>query len=323
MPERALEVKMREELQSYAQMVSQKCRKLMEETARLTCFVEDLLKYRDLYDTSINGMDDRYKSIGKACVLIEEGNLYMNGATGAVPVDERLKKEMRLYEHAKPRLKDAKDQLDYCDEMWFFTTENLISGWVDYEYIARAMPNLQGIDLTKIHGQRLLRFNWFDIVNPVNNPARKGVWSPFPFIEMFGVWVFTYFYPIYEADRFKGIFAPHAKIEPMLADSIYRSPEKMMAIHEDGTLIGMNEAAAESFSLKAYKTRLWQELQEKVIYVREDLSLMRNATADYAWLSDGLRWQKEFNLMIEGNSYSVMKERIPEIGVNLVAFLDK
>lgn len=315
--------KIREEMKSYARTISWNCGEVVKETVRLASFVEDLLKYSDLFDTSLDNMDERYTRLGETYMLVEEEKRYINGASGVVPVDDRVKRELRLYEYAKPRLKDAYGRLKYCDEMWFFTTDTLASGWMDYGYIADALPSMQKMDLMKLHALRLIRLNWFDIVNPINNPGREGVWSPFPFVEMFGQWVFTFHYPVYEGDQFKGAFVPHVKIEPILQDSIYNSPEKMMAIHDDATLVGMNEAAEERFSLENYKFRFWTDLTEKVSYVRKNLSLMRNPSDDFAWLADGLRWQREFDLAIEGKNYTIIKERIPEIGMNLVALIDK
>ncbi|MDD3718747.1 MAG: hypothetical protein PHP28_08820 [Actinomycetota bacterium] len=313
----------RESLKSYAKTVSMNCQEHMRETARLACFVEDLLKYQDLYDTSTKDIDARYKRIGEAIMLFDEGDLHINAASGFIPVDERIKKELRLYEYAKPRLKDAWNKLRYCDEMWFFTVETLATGWVDYKYIAEGLPALQGIDLTQLNSLRLLRLNWFDIVNPLNDPERKGAWSPFPFVDMFGQWIFAYHYPFYHEEKFKGVFVPHANIEPMLSDSIYKSSEKMLAIHDDATLIGMNDAAAEQFELEIYKARYWPDLIEKITYVREKLNLMNNPSQDFVWLFDTLRCQKEFDFTIEGKNYTIMKERVPEIGMNLVAILDK
>ena len=76
---------------------------------------------------------------------------------GRVPVDDRIKKELRLYENAKARLKDAFYKLRYCDEMWFFTTETLATGWVEYPHIADNLP--AGMDLTQIHPFRVTMSN--------------------------------------------------------------------------------------------------------------------------------------------------------------------
>lgn len=312
--------RVRKELKEYAGTVSANCTRLANETDRLACFVEDLLKYRDLYDTSIEGMDERYTWQGSSYLLTEEGNLFINAASGAVPVDDRIKRELRLYENAKPRLKDAFHDLRYCDEMWFFTVETLACGYVEYDCIAPNLP--EQIDLTQIHPLRVVRLDWFDIVNPVNNPARKGVWSPFPFIELYHQWVFTYHCPFYDGEHFKGAFVPHAKIEPMLEDSIYKGDERMMAIHDDGTLIGMNEAAERSFDLETYRFRPWDDPSDKVPYVRNNLNLMKNECEDFHWLVDGIKWQAEFVVTLLGETYTVIKERIPQIGMNLVALLD-
>lgn len=313
----------REEMKSYAETVSGNCRAMMHETARLSFFVEDLLKYRELYRTPTDDIDKRYRKIGDAIMLFDEDGHYINAASGFVPVDDRIKKELRLYEYAKPRLKDAWKKLRYCDEMWFFTVETLANGWVDYKYIAEGLPALEKIDLTQLNPMRLLRLNWFDIVNTVNDPERKGAWSPFPFIEMFGQWTFSFHYPIYEGDNFKGAFVPHAVIEPMLEDSIYKSSEKMIAVHDDATLIGVNDASANTFKLEVYKSRFWTDLVEKVDLVRGKLNLMNNPSQDFVWLADTLRCQREFDFTIEGKNYRILKERVPEIGMNLVAIIDK
>lgn len=315
----------RESMKSYAETVSRNCREFMQETSRLACFVEDLLKYKDQYDTSTEGMDARYKRIGEAFMLLEEGDLYINAASGFIPVDERIKKELRLYEYAKPRLKDAWKKLKYCDEMWFFSIETIASGWVDYKYISEILlPTLEKVDLTQLNALRLLRLNWFDIVSSINDPAWEGAWSPFPFIDLCGQWIFTFHYPVYERDNFKGVFANHANIEPMLSDSIYKSSEKMMAVHDDATLMGMNAAASERFPLEFYKYDGYRaDITEKVSYVREKLNLMKNPSEDFVWLADTLRYQSEFEFVIDGVSYIILKERVPEIGMNLVAILDR
>ena len=312
--------KTRAALTDYARTVSGNCRELMSETARLACFVEDLLKYKDLYDTSPESVDRRYTKIGPGLMLLEDEKLYMNAASGSTPVDDRIKRELHLFEHAKTRLKDAFYRLRYCDELWFFTNETVASGYMEYEYIADIPP--EGIDLTAIHAMRIVRLNWFDIVNPANNPDRKGIWSPFPFIELYGQWIFSYHYPFFEDDDFKGAFVPHAKIEPMLEDSIYRNEEKMIAVHDDSTLIGVNEAAQKEFGLQPYKYRAWEDITQAMNYVRNELELMRSESEDFVWLADGIKWQTEFDLTINGKNYSVIKERIPEIGVSLVALID-
>jgi hypothetical protein len=316
-----MEEKIRKDLQEYVSTISANNREMMEETARLACFLEDLLKYKERYDTSIDGMDDRYTRIGEGWLLKEDGNLFINVASGAVPVDGRIKKELRLYENAKPRLRDAFDKLRYCDEMWFFTTDTVATGWVEYDYIADNLP--EGMDLTLIHAFRLVRLDWFDIVKPLNNPERKGVWSPFPFVELYHQWIFSYHYPFFEGENFKGALIPHAKIETMLEDSIYKGQVKMMAIHDDSTLIGMNEAAKKEFNLETYSFREWEEPSAKVPYVRNQLNLMKNENEDFWWLADGIKWQTAFDLPINGKNYRIMKERVPEIGMNLVAVLDK
>jgi hypothetical protein len=170
---------------------------------------------------------------------------------------------------------------------------------------------------------RIIRLNWFDIVNPVNNPEGKGVWSPFPFIDLYGQWIFSYHLPFFENGEFKGAFVPHANIRPMLEDSICQSEVEMLAIHDDSTLIGMNQAAEAAFDLKPYRSRRWEDVTQAVPYVRNELDLMRCSSEDFVWLADGIKWQSEFDLSIEGTSYSVVTERVPEIGMNLVALLKR
>ena len=129
--------------------------------------------------------------------------------------------------------------------------------------------------------------------------------------------------PFFENGEFKGAFVPHANIRPMLEDSIDRSEVKMLAIHDDSTLIGMNQAAETAFDLKPYRSRRWEDISQAVPYVRNELDLMRCPSEDFVWLADGIKWQSEFDLDVEGTRYKVLKERVPEIGMNLIALSER
>jgi hypothetical protein len=109
----------------------------------------------------------------------------------------------------------------------------------------------------------------------------------------------------------------------MLADSIDQGEVKMLAIHDDSTLIGLNQAAEAAFDLKPYRSRRWEDVTQAVPYVRNELDLMRSSSEDFVWLADGIKWQSEFDLSIAGTHYTVLKERVPEVGMNLVALLDR
>ena len=75
------------------------------------------------------------------------------------------------------------------------------------------------------------------------------------------------------------------------------------------------------FSPRSYKYRPWEDVTQAVSYVRNELDLMRCPAEDFVWLADGIKWQNEFDLSIEGTNYTVLKERVPETGMNLVALL--
>ena len=49
---------------------------------------------------------------------------------------------------------------------------------------------------------------------------------------------------------------------------------------------------------------------------------MRCPAEDFVWLADGIKWQNEFGLSIEGTNYTVLKECVPETGMNLVALVE-
>ena len=57
-------------------------------------------------------------------------------------------------------------------------------------------------------------------------------------------------------------------------------------------------------------------------YVRNKLNLMKNESQDIVSLADGIKWQNEFELTINGKAHTILKERIPEIGFNIVALVD-
>ncbi|MEW6439930.1 MAG: hypothetical protein AB1640_03255 [bacterium] len=311
----------RRELSIYASTLSENCKKFTRETEKAAYFVEALYSYPQLYDLSLDGMDNRYKRHGDGYFLIEEEKRWILGASGAIPVNSRIKRELKLLENAKPKFRDVFNALNYCDEFWFFTTESVCAGWVEYSPIADTLP--EKLDLSQLYSSGITRWDWYAIVGPVNNPGRVGIWSPFPCVDLYGQWVFAYDFPVYVEEQYKGVVAPHAKIEYMLNDSIYKSKERMLVVHDDSTLIGMNAAAQESFDIECYEYRAWDDHSKKISYVRTDLNLMNNKTQSIVELADALKWQNEFEISIGCKSYLVMRERVPEIKCSIVACIDK
>ena len=77
------------------------------------------------------------------------------------------------------------------------------------------------------------------------------------------------------------------------------------------------------FDLETYRFRPWEDHAAKVVYVRNNLNLMKNTCEDFHWLADGIKWQDEFEMTILGKNYTIVRERVPQIRMNLVALLDK
>ena len=315
--------RIRSELKGYVDTIWENCKQFKHETEKTAYFMEDLYAYQELYDLSFDkGMDKRFKWSGEDYGLIEEDHRWINFASGAFPVDDTRKKELRLFEYARPKFKAVFNALRYCDEFWFFTVDTKAIGYVEYNYIGSNLP--PKIDLTQIYAFGVTRLNWFDIVNPVNNPERKGVWSPFPFVELYHQWCFTYHVPVYVDGKFKGAMVPHLKIDYVLNDSVHKSKETMMLIHDDCTLMGMNAAARKEFKeVENYEYRPWDDHSKKINYVRHDLNLLNNKNPDIVRLVDATKWMREFEASVNGKKYIVMKESIPEIKCNLVACIDK
>ena len=57
--------------------------------------------------------------------------------------------------------------------------------------------------------------------------------------------------------------------------------------------------------------------------MRNELNLMKKQCEDFHWLADGIKWQEMFDLTLLGKDYTVVKERIPMLRMNLVALLDR
>jgi len=311
----------RKELRTYASRLSENCRNFMRETEKAAYFVEALYSYQQLYDLSLDGMEKKYKRHGEGYYLIEEEKRWIVGSSGAVPVDDRIKRELKLLENAKPKFRDVFGALGYCDEFWFFTTESVCAGWVEYSYIADNLP--EKLDLSQLYSAGITRWDWYAIVGPGNNPERLGKWSPFPCVDLYGQWVFAYDFPVYIDEQYKGVVAPHAKIEYMMNESIYKSSERMLVVHDDSTLIGMNAAAKKSFDIECYEFRAWDDQSRKISYVRKDLNLMNSKSESIVQLADALRWQNEFEISIDGKSCLVMREKVPEIHCSIVGCIDR
>jgi hypothetical protein len=192
-----------------------------------------------------------------------------------------------------------------------------------------------GVDIAAIHDLGIIYYDWFAIVDKENNPDRRAFWSPMAFIAVEHDWIMNLSAPIFR-DRYTknekmiGVVAVHFNLDWMVAKTIEKSAVKMMVVKDDSTLVGLNGAAKKEIELETFEKKKFSSMngldprttREKKKFVGETLNLEYGKSEDVASLAQRLKSEFQFHHTLFGKPYTVIRERAPELGLNLVALLD-
>ena len=332
----------RQDLQMYAGRADTKARKIERYITDLAIKIEDLNKNSSKEDISIEKMDAEY-SLNKDDfgneLFIKTDNVG-NGqmiclASGCqrVPLSPEMKRQLRLYESLTPIYLQIIDELEYVDEIWLFETKfNVALARCENDVGNYIMPGLDG---KLLYDFGLTFYDWFEFIDKQNNPNRKALWSPMAFIEMYHQLIMHMKAPVYEnrysdKEEMIGITTAHLNLDWLMADTIEKSAVKMMIVKDDSTLIGMNSQAKNDIQLEVHDASKYSSLnpidpelmQKKKQFVFETLNLEHEKSDEVCSFASRVKSEFQFEHSLFGKSYTIVREKAPEMGFNFVALLD-
>ena len=121
----------RDEIRRIAQEIQSTAVQARETADDLARRLEGLFRNESSYDLSIADMDDRYVwrdgSYMWTTDVGQEGSTVV-GATGVVPVDDRIKRELRLFEEMLPFMREQYTRHRYTDEVIYCDKRSMVVG---------------------------------------------------------------------------------------------------------------------------------------------------------------------------------------------------
>lgn len=333
----------RHDLRNYAAYVDANARETERSATNLAIQIEELNKSPESYNLSLDNMDKEYttKEDDFGNRLFIKTDSYNSGqiismASGCarVALTPDTKRQLRLYEYAKPSFIRMYDELENVDELWLFDTKsNVAISIIEYQFADYIIPGLDG---TLLYDFGITFYDWFKFCDKNNNPDRKALWSPMAFIEMFNQWIMHLKAPLYnnrysENEEMIGIIGVHINLDWVMANTIEKNAVRMMVVKDDSTLIGMNTPAKKdifletfNFNKYSYATSLdSEEIENKKRFVYEGLNLEHGKTEEIVSFSKRLKSEFYFSHSLFGKTYTVIREKAPELGLNFIALLDE
>lgn len=332
----------RSDLKHYAGLIDENARRIEKSCTDLAIEIEELNKNSTRYDISIDHMDNDYiireDTLGNKLYIKTDdqpNGQMISLASGCqrVPVTPAMFRQLKLYENSISTMMRMYNELENVDEIWLFDIKsNVALGRIEYRFSEYILP---GLDATLLYDFGITFYDWFKSLDKEQNPHRRALWSPMAFIEMFNQWVMNMQAPVYHNrsshnEEMIATVAAHLKLDWVIANTIGKSAVRMMIIKDDSTLIGMNSSAKSDIRLETFDINNYSyatvfdpdAIQNKKRFVYETLNLEHNKPKDVVSFAEKVKSEFQFRHTLHDRTYTVVREKAPELGLNIIALLD-
>lgn len=236
-------------------------------------------------------------------------------ATGAVPVDDKIKIKLVMIENLYPKISESYTKFKYVDEVWYLDRQSVGGGNTHINILSRVVP---GFDIGGEYERGERPYSRFGIIGPEHNPERKSLWSPNALIEIFDEFVISAQAPVYVKNEFIGKISIHYNLILLRSETVAKSNSNLLLISNQFTLIGMSPSAREITNFTEYNKKPWDSKKAKMEYLNTELNLLKQHK-DFANALKGLTPGKAGECEFSGKKYKIYKEEVPEVGFQVVA----
>lgn len=306
-----------EEIQSTAVQARETCREIVRR-------VESMFRNESGFDLATDAMDDRYVWRGASYMWTPDDGDAGNGivgATGAVPVDDRIKREMRLYEHLLPFMREQYARNRYSDEVLYIDKKSMVVGQTTKNFGGLFPP---GFDAVEVCRSGVTYYDYYGWVDRARNPERIPRWAPSAFIELLGEFIQSIHAPVYKREsdaEMCGFVGLHYNLEWVNAATVYKSANRVFTLSAQSTLIGASPGALAVLGMEPFSPQPPSHLASEKVrrYVDVERNLEREKPADVADLAKRIRTETEFRHSLGGRPYGIARADVPELGYHVVA----
>jgi|GEM_PF-1119847 hypothetical protein len=245
------------------------------------------------------------------------------GATGAVPIDDAVKRELLLYERLRPFFRDAYARNPYSDEVLYIDKKSMVVGQTAKNF-GNAFP--PGFDAARVCASGITYYDYYGWVDAAQNPQRVPRWAPGPFIELLGCFIQAVHAPVYKRSddpEMCGFAGVHYNLQWMNAATVDRSDKRVIIVSGGGTLVGASADALQAVRMDPFVEQKpsWQASREVRDYIDVGRNLEQGKPEDLAGLSRNIRARDRFEHTLYGRKFTVARRAVPELDFYVAALL--
>jgi len=289
-----------------------------ETAADLAKRLEELFRNESSYDISVDDMDDRYVWQKASYMWTtepgEEGSTVV-GATGVVPVDDHIKRELKLYEQMLPSMREQYARNRYTDEVIYCDKRSMVVGQTTTNF-GGLFPSC--FDSAEVCRRGVTYYDYYGWVDPDLNPERVPRWAPNAFVDLLGVFIQSVHAPVFrhksdtESSGFMGL---HYNLEWVNAGTVYKSNNRILILSSQSTLIGASPGAMDVLGLPPFERQEPSFLAPEKVkeHVDVERNLERGKSPGLAELAAKIRAEPGFEHSLEGRTFKVTVETAPEL----------
>jgi hypothetical protein len=316
--EESVVTSIRDEINWIAQEIQSTAVQARETAGDLAKRLEELFRNESNYDTSIADMDERYvwrdDSYMWTTETGKEGSTVV-GATGVVPVDDSIKRELRLYEHLIPALREEYVRNRYTDEVIYCDKRSMVVGQTTTNFEG-LFPS--GFDAWEVCRSGVTYYDYYGWVDPDLNPERLPRWAPSAFVDLLGAFIQSVHAPVFRGEtdtETSGFMGLHYNLEWVNAGTVYKSENRILILSSRSTLIGSSPDAMDVLGLQRFERQDPSFLAPEKVkeHVDVERNLERGKGHELAELAGNIRTEPEFDITLKGRSFKVSVESVPEL----------
>ena len=290
-----------------------------ESVVKLDTFAEGLLANQDKYDLFIDKMDfekgGRYKLYQNTYYYTYTNDGGVTGlSTGFFPVNEAVKKRLKLFENAGPLMKSLVSN-DYSDVLI-----------MDHDHsTAVTYPWLDWLSFIPVKFD-FRNFPWITMANEENNPGRKHVWLSDPFVILGGRgWTVVCISPVDVNGKFDCVISEDVYLTRLASSVIKDSKNLLLFVTDKGYVISANKSARDSLKLKVLKEFDYlQQMKENVFIQDEYLLSYKDNPEDIKTFGEQLKKSTNFETTLGSKKYLVYKKALSELpNLSVVGLIEK
>lgn len=279
-----------------------------ESVIKLDAFVEELLAHQEKYDLSIDKMDfqngGRYKLYEKTYYYTYTNDGGAAGlSTGFFPVDDNIKKRLKLFEYATPLMKTlvTNDVMDMLIMDHNHSTA-LMYPWIDWLSFITVKFDFRN-------------FPWITLANEKNDPGRKYVWLSDPFVILGGGgWIVVCISPVDLNGKFDSVISEDVYLTRIASGILKESKIPLLFVTEKSSVVSANKTAQEKLNIKVLKEFDYVKQMTQNLFIQDEYLLTyKNNPADIRSFGEKLKSHTRFETVINGKTYSVYKKALPEL----------